>query len=88
MNIYNNKKNLFFKLKQDAPKEWNQYTKHKFVIGLGNGTLNYPHLKTICFKIIFSYRNLLKYYLCLPIEQITQKTEIDRSILLLELNMN
>ena len=39
MGLYNNKKNLFYKLKKNSIKSWNKYTKHSFIKGLGDGSL-------------------------------------------------
>jgi len=40
MGIYNNKKNLFYKLKVNSNICWKKYTEHSFVQGLGNGSLS------------------------------------------------
>ncbi len=40
MGLYNNKKNLFYKLKENSIKSWKKYTEHSFVKGLGDGSLN------------------------------------------------
>ena len=40
MKLYNNKKNLFYKLKKNSIKSWKKYTEHSFVKELGDGTLN------------------------------------------------
>lgn len=45
MSIYNNKKTLFFQIKNNSLKEWEEYTNHAFVIKLSNGTL-----PLFCFK--------------------------------------
>ena len=39
MGLYNNKKNLFYKLKKNSIKSWKKYTEHSFVKGLGDGSL-------------------------------------------------
>ena len=39
MGLYNNKKNLFYKLKKNSIKSWKKYTEHSFVKELGNGSL-------------------------------------------------
>ena len=39
MNIYNNKKTLFYKLKSSCKKEWSEYTNHKFLLDLVNNKL-------------------------------------------------
>jgi len=37
--LYNNKKNLFYKLKENSIKSWKKYTEHSFIRELGNGSL-------------------------------------------------
>ena len=39
MKLYNNKKNLFYKLKENSIKSWKKYTEHSFIRELGNGSL-------------------------------------------------
>ncbi len=39
MGLYNNKKNLFHKLKKNSIKSWKKYTEHSFVKELGDGSL-------------------------------------------------
>ena len=34
MDIYNNKKTFFYKLKNSCEKEWSEYTEHKFLSNL------------------------------------------------------
>jgi thiaminase II len=75
MSIYNNKKNLFFKLKQDAPKEWEQYTKHKFVIGLGDGTLKPSSFKDY---LLQDYIFLQKFIKILTLSAYKAKNTEDR----------
>ena len=40
MEHYNNKKNLFYKLKKNSIKDWKKYTEHYFVKSLGDGSLS------------------------------------------------
>ena len=40
MGLYNNKKNLFYKLKKNSIKDWKKYTEHYFVKSLGDGSLS------------------------------------------------
>ena len=40
MGLYNNKKNIFYKLKKNSIKNWKKYTEHPFVKELGNGSLS------------------------------------------------
>ncbi len=40
MTLYNNKKNIFYKLKKNSIKSWKKYTEHAFVKELGDGSLN------------------------------------------------
>ena len=76
MNIYNNKKTLFFKLKRNSLKEWQQYTKHKFVISLGEGTLQLS-----CFKdyLLQDYIFLQKFIKILSLSAYQAKTLEDRN---------
>jgi len=76
MNIYNNKKNLFFKLKQNASKEWAQYTKHKFVISLGDGTLKLSSFKDY---LLQDYIFLQKFVKILSLAAYKAKTLEDRN---------
>ena len=76
MNIYNNKKNLFFKLKQNALKEWKQYTKHEFVIGLGNGTLKLSSFKDY---LLQDYIFLQKFIKILSLSAYKAKNPEDRN---------
>ena len=46
MNIYNNKKTFFYKLKNSCKKEWSEYTNHKFLSDLVSNKLpdkNFKH---------------------------------------------
>ena len=45
MNLYTNKKTLFFKLKKNSIKEWNSYIDHPFVNGIKEGTLKLDYFK-------------------------------------------
>mgnify|MGYP003314390775 FL=1 len=45
MNIYNNKKTFFYKLKNSCKKEWSEYTNHKFLIDLANNKLPNKNFK-------------------------------------------
>ena len=76
MKIYNNKKNLFFKLKQNASKEWRQYTRHKFVIGLGNGTLKLSSFKSY---LLQDYIFLQKFIKILSLSAYKAKNLEDRN---------
>ena len=76
MSIYNNSKSLFFKLKQDARKEWEQYTKHKFVIGLGNGTLKLSSFKDY---LLQDYIFLQKFIKILSLSAYKAKNSEDRN---------
>ena len=78
MSVYNNKKNLFFKLKQDAPKEWEQYTKHKFIIGLGNGTLKLSSFKDY---LLQDYIFLQKFIKILSLSAYKAKNSEDRDVI-------
>ena len=76
MIIYSNSKNLFFKLKQDAPKEWKQYTKHKFVIGLGYGRLKLSSFKDY---LLQDYIFLQKFIKILSLSAYKAKNSEDRN---------
>tara|TARA_Y200000002_G_C22506749_1_gene589562 strand:+ start:156 stop:818 length:663 start_codon:yes stop_codon:yes gene_type:complete len=45
MNIYANKKTLFYKLKSNALLEWHKYVHHDFVNGIRNGSLKLSQFK-------------------------------------------
>ena len=45
MNIYNNKKTLFYKLKNSCNKEWLEYTNHNFLSDLVNNKLPNKNFK-------------------------------------------
>ena len=59
MNIYNNNKTLFYKLKKSCKKEWLEYTNHKFLSDLvydklpGKNFKNYLVQDYIFFTTIF-----------------------------------
>lgn len=76
MDIYNNKKNLFYKLKQNASKEWVKYTNHKFVIGLGDGKLELSSFKDY---LLQDYIFLQKFIKILSLAAYKAKTLEDRN---------
>ena len=45
MNIYNNKKTFFYKLKDSCKKEWSEYTDHNFLSNLINSKLSEDNFK-------------------------------------------
>ena len=45
MNIYNNKKTFFYKLKNSCKKGWSEDTNHKFLIDLVNDKLPNKNFK-------------------------------------------
>ena len=48
MDIYNNKKTYFYKLKNSCNKEWSEYTDHKFLSDLVNNKLPDKNFSSKC----------------------------------------
>ena len=79
MNIYNNKKTLFYKLKNNCKTEWTQYTNHRFLYDLVNNKLPDKNFKKY---LIQDYIFLQKFrkILGLSIYKSNSFEEIERSM--------
>ena len=73
MSIYNTK-NLFNHLKKNCSKDWNTYTRHKFLFALENGTLP---LKSFKKYLIQDYFFLIKFIKILALGCIKSKNNQD-----------
>ena len=79
MNIYNNKKTFFYKLKSSCKKEWSEYTNHKFLSDLVNNKLPYKNFKNYLVQDYVFLQQFLK-ILALSVYKSNNFDEIDRSI--------
>ena len=79
MNIYNNKKTYFYKLKNSCKKEWSEYTNHKFLIDLVNNELPNKSFKKYLVQDYIFLQQFLK-ILALSVYKSTSFEEINRSV--------
>ena len=79
MNIYNNKKTLFYKLKNSCKKEWLEYTNHKFLIDLVKNELPNKNFKDYLIQDYIFLQKFLK-ILALSIYKSNSFEETNRSI--------
>ena len=79
MNIYNNKKTFFYKLKNSCKKEWSEYTNHKFLIDLVNNELPNKNFKKYLLQDYIFLQQFLK-ILALSVYKSTSFEEINRSV--------
>ena len=79
MNIYNNKKTFFYKLKNSCKKEWSEYTNHKFLINLVSSKLPNKNFKKYLIQDYIFLQQFLK-ILALSVYKSTTFEEIYRSI--------
>ena len=79
MNIYNNKKTFFYKLKKSCKKEWSEYTNHKFLIDLVNNELPNKNFKKYLLQDYVFLQQFLK-ILALSVYKSTSFEEINRSV--------
>ena len=79
MNIYNNKKTFFYKLKKSCKKEWSEYTNHKFLIDLVNNELPNKNFKKYLLQDYIFLQQFLK-ILALSVYKSTSFEEINRSV--------
>ena len=79
MNIYNNKKTFFYKLKKSCKKEWSEYTNHKFLIDLVNNELPIKNFKKYLLQDYIFLQQFLK-ILALSVYKSTSFEEINRSV--------
>ena len=79
MNIYNNKKNLFYKLKNSCKKEWSEYTNHKFLYDLVRNKLPDKNFKNYLVQDYVFLQQFLK-ILALSVYKSNSFEEINRSV--------
>jgi thiaminase II len=79
VNIYNNKKTFFYKLKKSCKKEWSEYTNHKFLIDLVNNELPNKNFKKYLLQDYIFLQQFLK-ILALSVYKSTSFEEINRSV--------
>ena len=79
MDIYNNKKTYFYKLKSSCNREWSQYTDHKFLSDLVSNKLSNENFKKYLVQDYIFLQQFLK-ILALSIYKSNSFEEIDRSV--------
>ena len=79
MDIYNDKKTFFFKLKNSCKKEWSEYTDHKFLSDLVNNKLPDKNFKKYLIQDYIFLQQFLK-ILALSIYKSKSFEEIKRSV--------
>ena len=79
MNIYNNKKTFFYKLKSSCKKEWSEYTNHKFLSDLVSNKLPDKNFKNYLVQDYIFLQQFLK-ILALSVYKSNSFEEINRSI--------
>ena len=79
MNIYSNKKTLFYKLKSGYKKEWQEYTEHKFLSDLVNSKLPDKNFKHYLVQDYIFLQQFLK-ILALTVYKSDSYEEIKKSI--------
>ena len=79
MNIYNNKKTYFYKLKNSCNKEWSEYTDHKFLSDLVNNKLPDKKFKKYLVQDYVFLHQFLK-ILGLSVYKSNSFEEINRSV--------
>jgi len=79
VNIYNDKKTYFYKLKSTCNKEWSEYTDHKFLSDLVNNKLPDKNFKSYLIQDYVFLQQFLK-ILALTVYKSKSFAEINRSI--------
>ena len=79
MDIYNNKKTYFYKLKNSCNKEWSEYTDHKFLSNLVNNKLSDKNFKKYLVQDYIFLQQFLK-ILALSVYKSNSFEEINRSV--------
>ena len=79
MDIYNNKKKYFYKLKSSCNKEWSEYTGHKFLSDLVNNKLPDKNFKKYLVQDYIFLQQFLK-ILTLSVYKSNSFKEISRSV--------
>ena len=79
MDIYNNKKTYFYKLKSNCNKEWSEYTDHKFLSDLVSNKLTDKNFKKYLVQDYIFLQQFLK-ILALSVYKSKSFEEINRSV--------
>ena len=79
MDIYNNKKTYFYKLKSSCNKEWSEYTDHKFLSDLVSNKLPSKNFKRYLIQDYVFLQQFLK-ILALSVYKSNSFEEINRSV--------
>ncbi len=79
MDIYNNKKTFFYKLKSSCKKEWSEYTNHKFLSDLVSNKLPGVNFKKYLIQDYIFLQQFLK-ILALSVYKSKSFEEINRSV--------
>jgi len=79
VDIYNNKKNYFYKLKNSCNKEWSEYTDHKFLSDLVSNKLPDKNFKKYLVQDYIFLQQFLK-ILALSVYKSDSFEEINRSV--------
>jgi len=79
VDIYNNKKNYFYKLKSSCNKEWSEYTDHKFLSDLVSNKLSDKNFKKYLVQDYIFLQQFLK-ILALSVYKSESFKEINRSV--------
>ena len=79
MDIYNNKKTYFYKLKNSCNKEWSEYTNHKFLFDLVSNKLPDKNFKKYLVQDYVFLQQFLK-ILALSVYKSDSLEEINRSV--------
>ena len=79
MDIYNNKKKYFYKLKNSCNKEWSEYTDHKFLSDLVSNKLPDKNFKRFLVQDYVFLQQFLK-ILALSVYKSNSFEEINRSV--------
>ena len=79
MDIYNNKKTFFYKLKSSCKKEWSEYTDHKFLSDLVNNKLPNINFKRYLVQDYIFLQQFLK-ILALSVYKSKSFEDINRSV--------
>ena len=79
MDIYNNKKTYFYKLKNNCNKEWSEYTDHKFLSDLVSNKLTDKNFKKYLVQDYIFLQQFLK-ILALSVYKSKSFEEINRSV--------
>ena len=79
MDIYNNKKKYFYKLKNSCNKEWSEYTDHKFLSDLVSNKLPDKNFKKYLVQDYIFLQQFLK-ILALSVYKSNSFEEINRSV--------